>query len=228
MAAGGRRRRATTVPYRFMTLDAIAALPVGEHAAADAVLFLWATRRVFREGDAARIARAWGFEPAGELIWGLRNPGLGGFLGSGHEPILVATRGRSVLAKGWRPASVHFWRQVYAVGNGGKVHSAKPDGFGDLVEQIAPAPYLELFARRQRLGWDTWGDEARCDVELAADLIGPERQRGSFLSTPTTHATTVVHADDCPALCDLSASETPATSPATPNAIAGGPGDDGE
>jgi N6-adenosine-specific RNA methylase IME4 len=39
-------------------------------------------------------------------------------------------------------------------------HSRKPDAFLDLVEQISPGPYLELFARRQRLGWDTWGDEA--------------------------------------------------------------------
>jgi N6-adenosine-specific RNA methylase IME4 len=39
-------------------------------------------------------------------------------------------------------------------------HSAKPDAFLDLVEQVSPGPYLELFARRQRLGWDTWGNEA--------------------------------------------------------------------
>lgn len=38
-------------------------------------------------------------------------------------------------------------------------HSAKPEAFIDLVEQVSPAPYVELFARRQRLGWDTWGNE---------------------------------------------------------------------
>jgi N6-adenosine-specific RNA methylase IME4 len=48
------------------------------------------------------------------------------------------------------------------------VHSAKPDAFLDLVEQVSPGPYLELFARRQRLGWDTWGNEALEHVELVS------------------------------------------------------------
>jgi N6-adenosine-specific RNA methylase IME4 len=45
-------------------------------------------------------------------------------------------------------------------------HSAKPEAFLDLVEQVSPEPRLELFARRQRLGWDTWGDEALQHVQL--------------------------------------------------------------
>lgn len=36
-------------------------------------------------------------------------------------------------------------------------HSAKPPAFLDLVEQVSPAPRVELFARAQRLGWDSWG-----------------------------------------------------------------------
>jgi N6-adenosine-specific RNA methylase IME4 len=40
--------------------------------------------------------------------------------------------------------------------------------FLDLVESVSPGPYLEMFARRQRLGWDTWGNEALPHVELTA------------------------------------------------------------
>jgi N6-adenosine-specific RNA methylase IME4 len=29
-----------------------------------------------------------------------------------------------------------------------------------MVEQVSPGPYLEMFSRRARLGWDTWGDES--------------------------------------------------------------------
>ena len=36
----------------------------------------------------------------------------------------------------------------------------KPEEFFDIVEKVSPGPYLELFARRQRPGWETWGDEA--------------------------------------------------------------------
>jgi N6-adenosine-specific RNA methylase IME4 len=39
-------------------------------------------------------------------------------------------------------------------------HSQKPEAFYDMVESVSPGPYLELFARRNRLGWDTWGNEA--------------------------------------------------------------------
>jgi N6-adenosine-specific RNA methylase IME4 len=47
-------------------------------------------------------------------------------------------------------------------------HSAKPEAFLDLVEQMSPAPRLEMFARRDRLGWDTWGNESLGTAELAA------------------------------------------------------------
>ncbi len=36
-------------------------------------------------------------------------------------------------------------------------HSAKPPAFLDLVERVSPGPYVELFARQPRLGWDSWG-----------------------------------------------------------------------
>jgi N6-adenosine-specific RNA methylase IME4 len=31
-----------------------------------------------------------------------------------------------------------------------------------------PGPRLEMFARRQRLGWDTWGNEALEHVQVTA------------------------------------------------------------
>jgi N6-adenosine-specific RNA methylase IME4 len=40
-------------------------------------------------------------------------------------------------------------------------HSAKPEAFLDIVEQVSPGPYAELFARRARFGWDyPIGDQA--------------------------------------------------------------------
>ena len=141
----------------MMTVEEIMALPVGGIADTQAHLYLWTTRRLFREGVACAVARAWGFDPCGELIWGLRNAGMGGFLGNGHEPILLATRGGLRWPKNELPAGVCFWKQTYA---GGKVHSAKPEAFQDLVERVSPGPRIELFARRRRLGWEAWGDEA--------------------------------------------------------------------
>jgi N6-adenosine-specific RNA methylase IME4 len=145
-------------------LDDIKTLPVADLADDEAHLWLWSTRKMFREGHAAAVARAWGFEPCTEIIWGLRNPGMGGFVGNGHEPVLLASRGGLPFPKSELPAGVMFWRQLYA---NGKVHSAKPEGFLDLVERVSPEPRIELFARRARFGWDYWGDESLGTADLA-------------------------------------------------------------
>jgi len=157
MGAGGRRARATEVPYAFLSIEEIKALPVEGLAEDSAHLYLWTTRKLFREGTAAEVARAWGFEPKGEIIWGLRNPGMGGFLGNGHEPVLLASRGRLAWPKNKLPGGVEFWRQAYLHG---KDHSTKPDAFLDHVEGLSPEPRVELFARRARFGWDYYGDES--------------------------------------------------------------------
>ncbi len=46
-------------------------------------------------------------------------------------------------------------------------HSAKPAAFADLVGQVSPGPYVELFARQPRLGWDHWGRGYETSRELA-------------------------------------------------------------
>lgn len=168
---GERQSRKRELAYPTMSFEKILALPVSDMAADDSAIFVWATRKMFREGMAAQVVRAWGFEPCGEIIWGLRNPGLGtGAFGNDHEPVIVGRRGRGVI--GNRPLGVHFWRQTYGYDVGAqapyKIHSAKPDAFLDLVEQVSSGPYLELFARRNRLGWDTWGNEALPHVEMSA------------------------------------------------------------
>jgi N6-adenosine-specific RNA methylase IME4 len=122
----------------------------------DSHLYLWTTNRYLR--DAYYIAEAWGFAPVKPLVW-VKEPM--GFMGapfvSSAEFIIYARRG-SLRAKA--SAGRQWW--LWSRGE----HSAKPEAFLDLVEQVSPGPYLELFARRQRLGWDTWGDEALNHVDL--------------------------------------------------------------
>jgi hypothetical protein len=107
MGAGGRRARATEVPYSMMSLEDIKALPVADRWPTMGAPVPLGDRRLFREGEAAAVARAWGFEPCGEFIWGLRNPGMGGFNGNGHEPILLASRGGLPFPKDELPAGRH-------------------------------------------------------------------------------------------------------------------------
>jgi N6-adenosine-specific RNA methylase IME4 len=50
-------------------------------------------------------------------------------------------------------------------------HSRKPDEAYGRIERLFEGPYLEMFARSSRPGWDRWGAES--------DLrhIGPRRWR---------------------------------------------------
>ncbi|WP_331457851.1 MULTISPECIES: MT-A70 family methyltransferase [Kitasatospora] len=45
-------------------------------------------------------------------------------------------------------------------------HSHKPEEQCAVIERCSPSPFLELFARRERPGWDVWGKEITCDVAL--------------------------------------------------------------
>ena len=159
---GGRRARDTFFPYKTQSLEWIKALPVASVADEDAHLYLWVPALFNRKGNGVDVAEAWGFEVVSEIVWDKINFGLGKFPRPQHEIILVCRRGKLPFRLN-NVGSVQRWRRIYAAG---KVHSAKPEGFTDLVERASPGPYLELFARRQRLGWHTWGDEAFNHVEM--------------------------------------------------------------
>lgn len=152
--------RSTGLPYGIMSLEAIRALPVANLAASDAHLFLWTTNRYLESSYG--IARGWGFEPVKPIVW-CKSPNaafIGGtFGGASVEFCLYARHGNA-------RALARAGRQWFDWPRG--AHSAKPEAFIDMVEQVAPGPYVELFARRARFGWDYWGDESLGTVEMAA------------------------------------------------------------
>lgn len=156
------------LPYPTMSVEQIALLPIGELAADDANLFMWTTDGFLLDGSARKVVYAWGFLNPRLLIWHKSGFGLGTFPRPQHETCLVASRGRSTWTTRSH-GSVHRWKVVYE--GGSRKHSAKPDGFYDLVQQASPGPYLELFARVQRLGWDTWGDEALEHIDIHTGLL---------------------------------------------------------
>ena len=109
--------------------------------------------RFNREGIGVRVARAWGFGVVSEIVWDKITFGLGKFPRPQHEILLVCRRG-SLPFQVNNAGSVQRWRAPRAKGSRGRIHSAKPDGSYDLIEQASPGPYAELFARRARFGWD--------------------------------------------------------------------------
>ncbi len=148
--------------YDTLTVDEIAQLDVVNLALDDSHLWLWGVNQLLDEAYA--VARAWGFSPLTLLTWCKRQPGVGYYLRNNTEHCLFATRGKPIVPDQQAMASWFVWPR--------SEHSRKPDAFTDLVEQISPGPYLELFSRRQRLGWDTWGDQALEHVTLGSSPRG--------------------------------------------------------
>jgi N6-adenosine-specific RNA methylase IME4 len=155
----------TEPTYDLMTLDDICALPISGMAAAAAHLYLWVPDLHLVEGNAARVARAWDFEPGRLIVWRKKNWGAGRFPRPAHEAFVVCRRGDLPFRICDEP-SVQDWKQPY-IGRS-KIHSAKPDGMLDLVEKASPGPYLEMFARRARFGWDYWGNESLGTAKMVA------------------------------------------------------------
>jgi N6-adenosine-specific RNA methylase IME4 len=148
----------TTLPYDTMSLDEIKALPVKDWAETQSHIYLWTINAYVEQ--AYEVARAWGFKPSTLLTW-CKKPngiGLGGTYSLTTEHILFCRRG-SLAASERVDTSWWLWPR-------GR-HSAKPEAFLDLVEQVSPAPRLEVFARRARFGWDYWGDESLGTAEIA-------------------------------------------------------------
>lgn len=147
------------MPYLTMTLAAIRGIEVASLAEPDARLFLWTTNRYLP--DSFGVLNAWGFTYRQTIVWHKADGGpfVASIAPNTAEFLLVSTVGK--------PARTGSLPSTVIKDGAPKQHSAKPECFLDYIEQVSPGPYLELFARRQRLGWDTWGNEAFEHVEMA-------------------------------------------------------------
>ncbi len=145
--------------YATLSMDEIAALPVGSIVAPTAHLYLWVPNAVLPFGLSAMAA--WGFEYKTNVIWhklrkdgGSDGRGVGFYFRNVTEMVLFGVRGKNArtLAPGRR--------QVNYIGTRKREHSRKPDELYQIIEACSPGPFLELFARGKRANWAIWGNEA--------------------------------------------------------------------
>jgi N6-adenosine-specific RNA methylase IME4 len=135
--------------YATMTIGQIADLPVANLAQPNAHLYLWVTNRSLPNGFA--LLERWGFRYVTCLTWHKSRFGMGNYFRGQSEHVLFGVRGSMPLLR----------KDVGTVFTGERPgrHSAKPDEFYQLVETCSPGPWLELFARKPRRGWVSWGAE---------------------------------------------------------------------
>jgi N6-adenosine-specific RNA methylase IME4 len=151
-----RAGRSVREHYEPMELNEIKQLPVGQLAAPDCALFLWCTwplMPIWRE-----VIEAWGFRYSGLAFdWvKLNENGEGLHWGTGKGT--RANPEPCVLAKVGAPLRLDEGVHSVIMAPVG-AHSEKPDEAYRRMERLFGGPYLELFARRPREGWKTWGNE---------------------------------------------------------------------
>lgn len=153
--------------YDTMPVSQLARLPVAKLARLNCALLMWSTSS--HTPQAFWLAEQWGFRFASKAFtwaklnkrWaeceadGPGNPKLW-FMGMGHstrrntEDCWLFTRGQPKrLDKGVRELIVSPIRE----------HSRKPDEAYNRIERLFAGPHCELFARNNRPGWDSWGNQ---------------------------------------------------------------------
>jgi N6-adenosine-specific RNA methylase IME4 len=149
--------------YNCMDFAQLAAMQPQRWAAKDCVLFLWATDPMLPK--ALELIDAWGFSyKTVGFYWAKTNKhadldalceadfctGLGYWSRANVEQCLLATRGSPPrMAKDVKRLVIAPRRE----------HSRKPDEVYSRIQRLARGPYIELFARQSRRGWDRWGDQ---------------------------------------------------------------------
>lgn len=166
--------------YDVLSIEEIASLPIAALAADDCAAFVWLTWPLamrWRE-----VFDAWGFNYAGlAWEWIKFNPKSGKYaFGGGYgtrknlEPCVLITKGDPQLRKpivsdmlgdAVVPAGVRSVRDFIeampmdAIRSPRRLHSQKPDEQYDRIETMFDGPYVELFSRRDRPGWVSFGDQ---------------------------------------------------------------------
>src|ERR1019366_2293682 len=140
--------------YKLMTLDEICRVPVP--AAENCAFFLWARSPALPE--ALQVMSVWGFRYVTvAFVWekiSLRGEprwGIGLYTRPAVELCLLGMRGKLEV-------KAHDVGQVIRARRG--QHSRKPDQQYDLIERLfGDLPRIEMLARREIVGWDSWGNQ---------------------------------------------------------------------
>ena len=150
--------------YETMSLDEIKRLPVSEAAGEKSHLYLWVPNALLPEG--LEIMKAWGFEYKTNIIWEkVRTDGqpdgrgVGFYFRNVTEILLFGIHGKNNRTLQPGRSQVNLIRSMK------REHSRKPDEIIPIIEACSSGPYLELFARGARPGWEMWGNQATPEYE---------------------------------------------------------------
>jgi len=147
--------------YDTMSTAEICALPVRNISTDNAICFMWATLPNISE--ALKALESWGYAyKTAAFVWVKKNRksntnfwGMGAYTRANAEVCLLgiskATKAKEMVISN----AVHQIIEAPV-----EVHSKKPDIVRNkIIDLLGDRPRIELFARQQCTGWDSWGLE---------------------------------------------------------------------
>ena len=138
--------------YPTISTNELKKLPVQEISKENCLLFMWTTNPHLAQ--AIELGEAWGFEyKTVAFVWDKMNHNPGKYNLSYCELCLLFKRGKIPQPRGARNV-----KQL--VSSKRKNHSQKPIEVLEGIEKMFPKQTrIELFARTEAKGWDSWGIE---------------------------------------------------------------------
>ena len=154
------------LPYDWMTLQQIKELPINSLADENCEVYLWTTQKYLPH--TFDLLKEWGLKYCQILTW-CKKP-----MGTGQGGVYCPTTEFLILSrKGKMPKVKRVDSTWWEVKRAWKSHSKKPEFFQDMIETVSEFPRLEMFARREREGWDVFGNEVENSISLNQYLIEP-------------------------------------------------------
>jgi hypothetical protein len=160
---GGKKRvrpnsSGTELDYPTISLEVIK----GHIATADgltgenSIMFLWTIDKYLFEAE--ELAKSLGYKLHARMIWNKVNGIPAAFtVRFGHEYLLYMYKGKLTPVASNERGKIHTVFTELA-----KRHSQKPEAAYQIIERLYPTlNKLEMYARNERQGWDSWGNEVK-------------------------------------------------------------------
>jgi N6-adenosine-specific RNA methylase IME4 len=130
-------------------------------AEGNTILFLWTIDKYLFE--AQKMAESFGYKLHARMVWDKVTGIPAAFtVRYGHEYLLYMYKGKLLPIAKEERGKIHtvFREKVQR-------HSQKPEIAYNIIERLYPnARKIELYARKQRAGWDCWGNEVTANDKL--------------------------------------------------------------
>jgi len=154
-----RPNRANELPYKTMTLQEIKEIPIRDIANIGCHVYCWTTNKMLK--DTFEVLDSWGVNFHLCMVM-VKPNGMCPCFGYkfATEFVLFGFFGKP-MQKFKKIGELNWFKAFNKAGK----HSTKPDKFYKIVEQMSPAPRIDIFARQHRHDWDVYGDEVPTEYQ---------------------------------------------------------------